>query len=54
MLAAGAPENANPALKTIALTDGRKGDPQLDVEGKMSMTKTEQNRQLGYTFSAKT
>ena len=31
----GAPENANPAWKTIPLTDGRKDDPQLDVEGKI-------------------
>ena len=28
-------ENANPAWETIPLTDGRKGDPQLYVEGKM-------------------
>ena len=34
MLAAGSLFYANPALETIALTDGRKGDPQLDAEGK--------------------
>ena len=28
-------ENANPAWETIPLTDGRKGDPQLYVEGKI-------------------